>query len=65
MGSPGEAVLIGVFFEYMIVFYFSQLDGHEELFDQIMKGDFEFTSPFWDDVSNSAKVHASVPSNKI
>ncbi|XP_064608927.1 serine/threonine-protein kinase DCLK1-like [Liolophura sinensis] len=35
--------------------FVSQSDGHEELFDHIMKGNFEFTSPFWDDVSNSAK----------
>lgn len=35
--------------------YVSEDNDQEELFDQILDGKFEFTPPFWDDVSASAK----------
>ena len=28
----------------------------DELFDLILAGEFEYLSPFWDDISDSAKV---------
>ena len=31
-------------------------NNQEELFDQILSGKFEFTSPFWDESSDSARV---------
>ena len=30
-------------------------DNDAELFQQIMRGDYEFDSPYWDDISESAK----------
>eukprot|EP00794_Sanderia_malayensis_P007292 gene7292-8107_t len=33
----------------------SQKQDQEELFDKILNGEFEYLSPFWDDVSESAK----------
>uniref|UniRef100_A0A8C0GGN7 Protein kinase domain-containing protein n=1 Tax=Chelonoidis abingdonii TaxID=106734 RepID=A0A8C0GGN7_CHEAB len=30
-------------------------DNDSELFAQILKGEFEFDSPYWDDISDSAK----------
>ncbi|OWF52900.1 serine/threonine-protein kinase DCLK1-like isoform X2 [Mizuhopecten yessoensis] len=35
--------------------FVSTSNDQEELFDQILDGKFEFTAPFWDDVSDSAK----------
>lgn len=35
--------------------FVSQNNDQDELFDQILAGKFEFTSPYWDDVSDSAK----------
>lgn len=35
--------------------FVSQNNDQDELFDQILAGKYEFTSPFWDDISNSAK----------
>ncbi|RWS25425.1 serine/threonine-protein kinase DCLK1-like protein [Leptotrombidium deliense] len=32
-----------------------QDNDQDELFDQILRGNFEFTSPYWDQNSNSAK----------
>lgn len=34
----------------------SPSNDQEELFDQIAEGRYEFTSPYWDDVSESAMV---------
>ena len=39
----------------MIIFHFSP--DQDELFDLILAGEFEYLSPFWDDISDSAKVH--------
>lgn len=30
-------------------------DDQEELFDKILKGVFEFTSPYWDNISEASK----------
>jgi len=30
-------------------------DNHTELFQQIVNLDYEFPSPYWDDISDSAK----------
>ncbi|XP_054709772.1 LOW QUALITY PROTEIN: serine/threonine-protein kinase DCLK1-like [Uloborus diversus] len=35
--------------------FVSQTNDQVELFDQILAGEYEFTKPFWDDVSDSAK----------
>lgn len=35
--------------------FFSETNDQDELFDQILAGKYEFNSPYWDDVSNSAK----------
>uniref|UniRef100_T1IPD7 Serine/threonine-protein kinase DCLK2 n=1 Tax=Strigamia maritima TaxID=126957 RepID=T1IPD7_STRMM len=35
--------------------FVSQTNNQDELFDQILAGRYEFTSPYWDDISNSAK----------
>ncbi|GAB6027266.1 Serine/threonine-protein kinase dclk1 [Chamberlinius hualienensis] len=35
--------------------FVSQTNNQEELFDLILSGQYEFTSPYWDDISNSAK----------
>ncbi|XP_076359550.1 serine/threonine-protein kinase DCLK1-like isoform X1 [Tachypleus tridentatus] len=35
--------------------FVSETNDQDELFDQILAGKFEFTSPFWDDISDSAK----------
>lgn len=32
----------------------------DELFDLILAGEFEYLSPFWDDISDSAKVRIIV-----
>ena len=35
---------------------FASLDNNqEELFDRILSGEFEFTPPFWDEVSDAAR----------
>ena len=34
----------------------SATGDQDELFDRIMAGTYDFISPFWDDVSSSAKV---------
>ena len=39
----------------IIIFHFSP--DQDELFDLILAGEFEYLSPFWDDISDSAKVH--------
>ena len=39
----------------IIIFHFSH--DQDELFDLILAGEFEYLSPFWDDISDSAKVH--------
>ena len=36
--------------------HFSASHDQEELFDRIMRGDYEYLSPFWDDVSDGPKV---------
>lgn len=35
--------------------FVSQTNNQDELFDQILSGRFEFMSPYWDDISASAK----------
>ncbi|XP_035224471.1 serine/threonine-protein kinase DCLK1-like [Stegodyphus dumicola] len=35
--------------------FVSQTNDQVELFDQILAGNYEFTRPFWDDISDSAK----------
>uniref|UniRef100_V5H5X4 Putative doublecortin-like kinase 1a n=2 Tax=Ixodes ricinus TaxID=34613 RepID=V5H5X4_IXORI len=35
--------------------FVSQSSNQDELFDQILSGRFEFMSPYWDDISASAK----------
>lgn len=35
--------------------FISQTNNQDELFDLILSGHYEFTSPFWDDISDSAK----------
>ena len=37
------------------MFHFSEASDQDELFDKIVTGDYEFISPFWDDISSSAK----------
>lgn len=36
-------------------------DDQEALFEQILKGQFDFPSPYWDNVSDTAKVGARNP----
>jgi len=36
--------------------YFRSTDDQEALFDQILLGQLEFPLPYWDNVSDSAKV---------
>ncbi|KAJ8297922.1 hypothetical protein KUTeg_024453 [Tegillarca granosa] len=36
--------------------FVSTNNDQEELFDQILDGKFEFTSPFWDEISDSSKL---------
>ena len=43
---------------YLCVFS-SPTDNQDELFDLIMAGKFEFPSPFWDHISDAAKVRNS------
>ena len=38
------------------IFHSSASHDQEELFDRIMRGDYEYLSPFWDDVSQGPKV---------
>lgn len=41
--------------------YFHFSPDQDELFDLILAGEFEYLSPFWDDISESAKVqHHSI-----
>ena len=47
--------LLACFLSFYL-FIFSADNDQEELFDKILDGKFEFLSPFWDDVSSSAKV---------
>ncbi|RWS11688.1 serine/threonine-protein kinase DCLK1-like protein, partial [Dinothrombium tinctorium] len=35
--------------------FVSQTNNQDELFDHILRGKFEFSSPFWDEISDSAK----------
>jgi hypothetical protein len=34
-------------------------ENNQELFQQIMKGDYEFDSPHWDDISREGKATTS------
>lgn len=36
-------------------FHYSDTNNTEELFDKVIEGHFEFSAPYWDDVSDSAK----------
>ncbi|CAJ1099330.1 DCLK2 kinase [Octopus vulgaris] len=40
--------------------FVSPSNNQEELFDKILSGDFEFISPFWDEVSSSAKGNRTI-----
>ena len=44
----------------ILCFIPSHKQDQEELFDKILRGDYEFLQPFWDDVSESAKVTTPV-----
>ena len=35
---------------------YSKTNNQEELFDKIIDGTYDFPSPYWDKVSDSAKV---------
>lgn len=35
--------------------FVSATNNQEELFDQILRGHYEFHSPYWDDISESAR----------
>ena len=35
--------------------FVSGTNNQEELFEQILRGHYEFHSPYWDDISNAAK----------
>ena len=35
--------------------FVSATNNQEELFDQILRGSYEFHSPYWDDISDSAR----------
>lgn len=43
-------------FIYWLLGYFHCSADQDELFDLILTGEFEYLSPFWDDISESAKV---------
>lgn len=48
--------LSSIFFSHRLCGYppfYHEIDA--ELFQQIMRGDYEFDSPYWDDISESAK----------
>jgi len=36
------------------IYLYSESNNTEELFDKVIDGHFEFNSPFWDDISDSA-----------
>lgn len=40
----------------VIVYYNSDSNNQDEQFDKILTGKFSFVSPFWDNISASAKV---------
>lgn len=44
----------------LVTLHCSPTNDQEELFDQIAEGRYEFTSPYWDEVSESATVSADV-----
>lgn len=46
-------VLLLVFFGFLL---YRSGDDQEVLFDQILMGQMDFPSPYWDNVSDSAKV---------
>jgi len=41
---------------YVCVFQSSENNQQEELFDQILLGQLDFPSPYWDNITDSAKV---------
>lgn len=45
--------------------FFSSTDDQEALFDQIMMGQLDFPLPYWDNVSDSAKVGIPKQSLKV
>lgn len=46
-----------VFIVYVLAICFcSENDLQEDLFDQILMGRLDFPSPFWDNITDSAKV---------
>ncbi len=45
-----------VFIVYVLASFCSENDLQEDLFDQILMGRLDFPSPFWDNITDSAKV---------
>ena len=43
---------------FVTTFTHSKSNNQEELFDKIIDGTYDFPSPYWDKVSDSAKVCA-------
>lgn len=40
-------------------------ENDANLFAQILKGEFEFDSPYWDEISDSGKIYTLLFANKI
>ena len=57
-GAPFTAYISILYFidDICICVLSSATNDQEELFDAILTGDFEFLSPYWDDISATAKV---------
>lgn len=49
-------VLLSFFFFFGWFLLYRSGDDQEVLFDQILMGQVDFPSPYWDNVSDSAKV---------
>lgn len=49
-------VLLSFFFFFGCFLLYRSGDDQEVLFDQILMGQVDFPSPYWDNVSDSAKV---------
>lgn len=46
---------------FLIMVFYSENNLQEDLFDQILIGKLEFPSPYWDNITDSAKVLICFP----